>query len=170
MIKHVGKHNNKKIVLLFRQVPNEEHMALLVYSDTLPRLLHDEVMKALESPVGQNAKELADALFRHIMPDGTNTLAHVHKAGYLKKVPCNQVIVTPDIKSTVRLDELNTILDKMSMGEEAIKELADKVNKIEVVVAGEYIKRDEFDKVADIIFVKLDRIFDKLDKKADKDA
>ena len=46
--------------------------------------------------------------------------------------------------------------------------LTEKVNKIEVVVAGEYIKRDEFDKVADIIFVKLDRIFEKLDRKADK--
>jgi hypothetical protein len=43
----------------------------------------------------------------------------------IKKVPTNQVIVTPDMKSTVRLDELNSILDKMSMGEEAIKELAE---------------------------------------------
>ena len=48
------------------------------------------------------------------------------------------------------------------------EKLADKVNKIEVIVAGEYVKKDEFDKVADIIFVKLDRIFEKLDKKADK--
>ena len=32
--KHVGKHNNKKIVVLWRQVPNENHMALVTYSDT----------------------------------------------------------------------------------------------------------------------------------------
>lgn len=50
----------------------------------------------------------------------------------------------------------------------ADEKLAEKVNKIEVVVAGEYVKKEEFDKVADIIFIKLDRIFDKLDKKADK--
>lgn len=52
----------------------------------------------------------------------------------------------------------------------ADEKLTEKVGKIEVLVAGEYVKKDEFDKVADIIFVKLDRIFDKLDKKADKDA
>ena len=43
----------------------------------------------------------------------------------IKKVPTNQVIVTPNVKSTVRLDELNEILNKMAMGEEAVKELAD---------------------------------------------
>ena len=29
MIKHVGKHNNQKIVILFRKVPDEGHMALV---------------------------------------------------------------------------------------------------------------------------------------------
>lgn len=48
------------------------------------------------------------------------------------------------------------------------KELADKVGKIEVLVAGEYVKRDDFDKVANILFAKLDKISDKLDQKADK--
>jgi hypothetical protein len=123
MIKHVGKHNNKKIVLLFRQVPNEEHMALLVYSDTLPRLLHDEVMKALESPVGQNAKELSDVLFRTVMGDGRNCLQALHQEGFIKKVPTAQVLITPTSKSTVRLDELNEILSEMEKGEEAIKRL-----------------------------------------------
>lgn len=46
--------------------------------------------------------------------------------------------------------------------------LAEKVSSIEVLVAGQYIKRDDFDKVADTIFKKLDRIDEKLDKKADK--
>jgi len=46
--------------------------------------------------------------------------------------------------------------------------LVEKVNQIEVLVAGQYVKRDDFDRVADAIFVKLDKISDKLDKKADK--
>lgn len=46
--------------------------------------------------------------------------------------------------------------------------LADKVNSIEVLVAGQYVKRDDFDKVANAIFAKLDKISDKLDNKADK--
>lgn len=50
----------------------------------------------------------------------------------------------------------------------ADSKLADKVAAIEVLVAGEYVKRDSFDKVATEIFRKLDRIDEKLDKKADK--
>lgn len=46
--------------------------------------------------------------------------------------------------------------------------LAEKVNSIEVLVAGQYVKRDDFDRVANAIFAKLDKISDKLDNKADK--
>jgi hypothetical protein len=125
MIKHVGKHNNKKIVLMWRRVPNENHMCLVSYSDTLPRLIHDEVMKALESPIGQNSKEFSDVLFRTIMADGRNALEVLHKEGFIKKVPTSQVLITPTSKSSVRLDELNDILDEMEKGEEAIKRLQD---------------------------------------------
>ena len=125
MIKHVGKHNNKKIVLLWRRVPNEAHMALVAYSDTLPRMIHDEVMKQLESAIGQNAKEFSDVLFRTVMNDGRNALEVLHKEGFIKKVPCNQVLITPTAKSSVRLDELNDILDEMEKGEEAVKRLSD---------------------------------------------
>jgi hypothetical protein len=125
MIKHVGRHNNKKIVLLWRKVPNENHMALVLYSDTLPRLIHDEVMKALESAVGQNAKEFSDVLFRTTMADGRNALSVLHAEGFIKKVPTAQVLITPTNKSSVRLDELNDILDEMDKGEEAVKRLAE---------------------------------------------
>lgn len=46
--------------------------------------------------------------------------------------------------------------------------LADKVNNIEVLVAGQYIKRDEFQQFSEAIFKKLDKIEDKLDGKEDK--
>jgi len=125
MLKHIGKHAEKRIVLVFRQIPGDEHMCLVLYSDMLPQLVHDEVMKVLESPVGQNAKELADALHRHTMSNGANCLETIHKMGLLKKVNTNQVIITPNAKSNVRLDELNNILNEMDKGEEAIKKMAD---------------------------------------------
>lgn len=124
MIKHVGKHSNKKCIILFRRVPGEDHMCLVVYPDTLPRHIHDDVMNALESEAGQQAKEFSDYLFRFTMSDGNNALHTLHQEGMIKKVPTNQVIVTPNAKSNVRLDELNDILNKMEAGEEAIKEMA----------------------------------------------
>jgi hypothetical protein len=125
MIKHVGKHNQKRVAIVYRTVPDEDHMALVVYADSMPSMIHDEVMKVIESEVGQNAKELADALFRTTMADGTNCLTSLHKGGWLKKVPCNQVIVTPTSKSTCRLDELNNLLKKIEEGGDAAETLAD---------------------------------------------
>jgi len=125
MLKHIGKHGDKKVTVLFREVPNETHMCLIVYSDILPRIYHDMVMKVLESPVGQQAENLADALFRNMMPDGINSLEALHKNGLIKKVPTNQVIMTPTTVNTIRLDELNDLLNEMKKGEDAIKRLSE---------------------------------------------
>ena len=48
------------------------------------------------------------------------------------------------------------------------KELAEKVNSIEVLVAGDYVRRDEFQGALARLFAKLDSIEQKIDKKADK--
>ena len=50
----------------------------------------------------------------------------------------------------------------------ADKALTTKVSDIEVLVAGTYVKKDEFNIMANTIFSKLDRIMDKIDGKADK--
>ena len=125
MLKHVGKHNDKRCVIVFRKIPDLEHMALVIYSDLLPRMIHDEVMRVVESPQGQEAREISDVLFRTIMADGHNCLESLHRNGLMKKVPTNQVLVTPTTTSSVRLDELNDILDEMQKGEEALKRLQD---------------------------------------------
>ncbi|MBR20489.1 MAG: hypothetical protein CMA64_10165 [Euryarchaeota archaeon] len=126
-VKHVGTHNGKKIVVLFRQTPNEDHMALVVYSDSMPSIVHDAVMESVQSDVGQQAENLADALQRKTMPDGRVALTVLHQEGYIKKVQTNQVIMTPNAKSTVRLDELNDVVNKLKAGGEA----ADKMRELD---------------------------------------
>ena len=123
MVKHVGKHNDKKVVILFREVPGEEHMCLVAYSDLLPRLMHDELMRAVDSAAGQQADDISEVLNRHYMQDGAILLHSMHRQGFIKKAPTNQVLVTPNNKSSVRLDELNSILNEMKQGEEAVKRL-----------------------------------------------
>jgi hypothetical protein len=125
MIKHIGRHNNKKVVVLFREVPDEAHMCLVVYSETLPAKYHDVIMPILESAVGQNAEPFADALHRNLLQDGRNILGSLHHEGFIKKVPCSQVIITPTPASQVRLDELNNILNEMQKGQEAVKKMAE---------------------------------------------
>ena len=70
MMKHIGKHNNRKIVVIFRKVPGEDHLALVVYADLIPTQIHDDIMKVLESDVGQQENELANALHSSVMTDG----------------------------------------------------------------------------------------------------
>ena len=54
--------------------------------------------------------------------------------------------------------------------QKADKEMADKVAAIEVLVAGQYVKRDDFERFSNVIFAKLDKIADKIDAKADKET
>jgi hypothetical protein len=63
---------------------------------------------------------------------------------------------------------LKTITDRMDSLTSADRSLTEKVQAIEVLVAGQYIKRNELEKHIDNIFVVLRRIEEKLDGKMDK--
>ena len=123
MLKHIGRHGDRKVAILWREVPNEDHMCLVIYPETLPTHIHDSVMKTLESDVGQQATNLADALHRNMLPDGRVQLEALHREGMIKKIPTNQVIVTPTAQSSVKLDEMNKIIREMEQGGEALKRL-----------------------------------------------
>lgn len=63
---------------------------------------------------------------------------------------------------------LNAVWQAVKDLQAADKELATKVSEIEVLVAGAYVKKDDFNELSKAIFAKLDRIEDKLDGKVDK--
>lgn len=123
--KHIGRHNNKRVIIVYRFIPDEEHMCLVVYTDTLGSLFSDTITRAVEGDVGQSSDNVADVIFRHVLPDGRNALEALHREGLLKKVPTSQVIVTPDSVNSIRLDELNNLLKQMQDGEEAVNRLAE---------------------------------------------
>lgn len=63
---------------------------------------------------------------------------------------------------------LNAVWQAVKDLQTADKQLATKVSEIEVLVAGDYIKKDDFQTSIDALFKKLDKIEDKLDRKVDK--
>ena len=142
MIKHVGRHGDRKVAIIFREVPGEEHMCLVVYTETLPIAMHDAMMRTLESPTCQTAENLGDALFRELFNDGRPMLQTLHAEGMLKKVQAKQVVVTPNPSSHVNLEEMNDILRKMKLGESAIREMADLDNNRGMT--GKVRPRDQF--------------------------
>jgi hypothetical protein len=125
MLKHIGRHGDRKVAIVFREIPGEDHMCLVIYPDVLPTPIHDTVMKVLESPVGQQESVLADALHRNLLPDGRAILEALHKEGMLKKVSTEHIIMTPTANSNVRLDELNRLVREMEQGEGARKRMAE---------------------------------------------
>jgi len=63
---------------------------------------------------------------------------------------------------------LNSLRDSIQSLQKSDTELATKVQSIELLVAGSYVKRDDLDKLTVALFAKLDKIDAKLDGKADK--
>jgi len=63
---------------------------------------------------------------------------------------------------------LKVLWDAVKDLQSADKILVEKVGSIEILIAGNYMSKHDFDKIAAAIFAKLDKIEDKLDRKVDK--
>ena len=124
-LRHVGKHGDRKVAVVFREVPGESHMALVVYTELLNQNIHDPLVKCIESDIGQNSENLADALNRTHTKDGVLILQKLHAEGMLKKIQTEHVVMTPQPNVKIKLNELNKILDEMKQGEDAVKKLAE---------------------------------------------
>lgn len=125
MLKHIGKQGDRKVAIIFREVPGEDHMSLVVYPDLMKMDMHDALMKAIESPEGQQANNLGECIHSKLFPDGRQMLAALHAEGMLKKVQSEQITVTPAQNASVRLDEMNKIIREMESGADAAQRLAD---------------------------------------------
>jgi hypothetical protein len=100
-------------------------MALVVYTELLNQNIHDPLVKCIESDIGQNSENLADALNRTHTKDGALILQKLHAEGMLKKIQTEYVVMTPQPNVQIKLSELNNILDEMKQGEAAVKKLAE---------------------------------------------
>lgn len=63
---------------------------------------------------------------------------------------------------------LNAVWQAVKDLQKADQSLSEKVGAIEVLVAGNYVKKEEFQDNIKALFAKLDKIEDKIDRKVDK--
>lgn len=124
-LRHVGKVGDRKVAIIFREIPNEPHMCLVTYTEILNAHVHDALMQCIESDIGQNSENLADALNRTHTTDGKIILQVLHREGLLKKIQTSTVVMTPSPNTQIKLDELNKILTEMQQGEKAVERLAE---------------------------------------------
>jgi hypothetical protein len=114
-IKHVGVNGNqKKVVVVFREVPNDSDSALVIPTDNLPQLYHDDLIRAIESTNCQASLDPSEFLFRQSFHDGTNMLNTIHQRGWMVKVPTKSVVMTPRPGVNINLVDLNRELKQLS--------------------------------------------------------
>jgi hypothetical protein len=100
-------------------------MCLVTYTETLNQHIHDPLIRCIESDIGQHAESLSDALNRTLGMDGQPILFTLHREGLLKKVQTENIVVTPNSNTKIKLNELNKILTEMKQGESAVKRMAE---------------------------------------------
>lgn len=145
--RHVGNHGDRKVAVVFREIPGESHMCLVTYTELLNRNIHDPLIACIESDIGQNSENLADALNRMHTRDGKILLQVLHAEGMLKKVNTEQIIMTPAPNTKIKLNELNKILNEMRQGEEAVKRLAEMDKSMGMQSPVDVAKRMRGDKI-----------------------
>jgi hypothetical protein len=153
-IKHVGRHagTGQRISVVFMQLPDDPKNALVVYSDSLPDRYHDAYMEAIESNEGQNTNNLYEVLSRKVFWHGKVMLDTLHKEGHLKKVPTEQIIMTPNTQTNVSLDEIN---DAMNVSDDtAVSEPEAKESKSRIDSNVESSQQDENKQIAQNLMVQ----------------
>ena len=108
-LKHVGriKDTKKKCAVVYRVVPGEPNSAVIVMTESLAAEEHDSLINLIESPAGQEAYELGEAMARATLPDGRVMLAAFHATGKMNKVNADRIEMIPNASTTISLDSLN---------------------------------------------------------------
>ncbi len=117
-IKHVGQlvNTQKKVVVVFRELPDDPNHCLVVDTDALPDWMHDNVITAVESPGAQASANFFEYAERTVFTDGTNMLQTLHNTNRLQHVATANVIMTPNNTIQLPLDELNNIIREQTDG------------------------------------------------------
>jgi hypothetical protein len=115
-IKHIGQlvSTGRRIVVVFREVPDEKENCLVVDTEAMPDWMHDDIIRAVESPAGQQSKDFYEYAERTMFTDGTNMLQGLHGRGILIKQPTSNVLMTPNSGTSIKLDELNKMIGEQA--------------------------------------------------------
>ena len=122
-IKHVGQtiDTNKKCVVVFRALPDDENNCLIVETESLPADYHDYLIKAVESSTAQTEMEFYTFASRSTFMDGTNMLQSLHKNGWMRKRRVDEIEMIPAQGVTINLKDLNSQITQVAVEESAPK-------------------------------------------------
>jgi hypothetical protein len=111
-LKHIGRIQNTgaKVLVVFRTLPGESNMALVLPVAQLPDQYHDSIMTLVETDQAQDAFEFGEIMHIRPFPDGRPMLRAMQADNRLVKVATDAVMMTPTTNDTVLLANLNTLI------------------------------------------------------------
>ena len=111
-LKHIGRTKNTgvKLLVVFRTLPGESNMALVLPVANLSDSYHDSIMTLVETEQAQDAFEFGEIMFIRTFPDGRPMLQALQADGRLQKVPTDTIIMTPTTQDSVELSQLNILI------------------------------------------------------------
>ena len=163
-MKHVAEWQDRKCLVLFREVPGEPENALVVMSGELGTTQHDELIREVESLEAQNNNNLADVLNGRNFSDGRIMLRALHEDKLITKVPVSEVVMLPTTKDKIPLQDLNDSIAEIEAGIEADKPQfadtseIDAVNQVERPRALSEREAEEQLEIAQSLLVQADLI------------
>lgn len=112
--KHVGQvvGTGKKCVVIFRAIPNEPSSCLVVQTEDIPTLYHDDIINAVESDTAQEDMDFYKYAQRTQFHDGRTILEGCHQSGWLMKYPTTEIMMLPTLEHSILLSDLNRQLDQ----------------------------------------------------------
>jgi len=128
--RHVGKVKNTglRCVVVLRKMPGEngatedrDH-ALIIESDSLPDMYHDNLMVAVNSAEAQQTHDLYSILARRSFSDGGNMINTLHQKGFMRKVKVDDVVLHPMPNHTLSLRMANDSIDGITATTSAAEE------------------------------------------------
>ena len=164
IMKHVAEWQDRKCLVLFREVPGEPENALVVMSGELGTTQHDELIREVESLEAQNNNNLADVLNGRNFSDGRIMLRALHEDKLITKVPVSEVVMLPTTKDKIPLQDLNDSIAEIEAGIEADKPQfadtseIDAVNQVERPRALSEREAEEQLEIAQSLLVQADLI------------
>lgn len=111
-LKHIGriKNTGAKTLVVFRTLPGESNMSLVLPVAQLPDQYHDALMNLVETDQAQDAFEFGEIMHIRPFPDGRPMLRAMQADNRLLKVPTDTVIMTPTTNDNILLADLNTLI------------------------------------------------------------
>lgn len=111
-LKHVGRlvSNRRKVAVAYRVLPGDSEHCLIVDTANLSDDDHDSLIALIESDAGQRESDLAVAMQRARLRDGSIMLAAFHTRGKFTRVRTDQVELTPNTTTSALLSEVNAAI------------------------------------------------------------